>query len=84
MRFRIDIYSSDSIVRLPFFFFPLNSWAMTDLCDSGLGALAVIITTYLALTAGASPGLAALAITSAQALVQSVYWLVSPCLISYL
>ncbi|GAA6016442.1 hypothetical protein JCM11491_002414 [Sporobolomyces phaffii] len=40
-----------------------------------LGALAVIITTYLALTAGASPGLAALAITSAQALVQSVYWL---------
>ncbi|GAA5886210.1 hypothetical protein JCM16303_004461 [Sporobolomyces ruberrimus] len=40
-----------------------------------LGALAVVITTYLALTAGASPGLAALAITSAQALVQSVYWL---------
>ncbi|GAA6059991.1 hypothetical protein JCM10212_001149 [Sporobolomyces blumeae] len=40
-----------------------------------LGALAVIITTYLALSAGASPGLAALAITSAQALVQSVYWL---------
>ncbi|GAA5937761.1 uncharacterized protein JCM15063_002109 [Sporobolomyces koalae] len=40
-----------------------------------LGALAVIITTYLALISGASPGLAALAITSAQALVQSVYWL---------
>ncbi|GAA5902673.1 uncharacterized protein JCM6883_007204 [Sporobolomyces salmoneus] len=40
-----------------------------------LGALAVIITTYLALVARASPGLAALAITSAQALVQSVYWL---------
>jgi putative flippase GtrA len=44
---------------------------------TGLGALAVLITTYLALTSGASPGLAALAITSAQALVQSVYWLVS-------
>lgn len=40
-----------------------------------LGAIAVAITTVLALLAGASPGLAALAITSAQSLVQSVYWL---------
>lgn len=40
-----------------------------------LGAIAVFITTYLALYSGASPGLAALAITSAQALVSSVYWL---------
>ncbi|GAA5873644.1 hypothetical protein JCM1840_002987 [Sporobolomyces johnsonii] len=40
-----------------------------------LGAIAVGITTVLSLVAGASPGLAALAITSAQSLVQSVYWL---------
>jgi ABC-type multidrug transport system fused ATPase/permease subunit len=40
-----------------------------------LGAIAVAITTLLALVGGASPGLAALAITSAQSLVQSVYWL---------
>ncbi|KAM0786024.1 hypothetical protein ACM66B_006839 [Microbotryomycetes sp. NB124-2] len=40
-----------------------------------LGAVAVSLTTFLALFAGASPGLAALAITSAQSLVQSVYWL---------
>ncbi|KAK4048522.1 hypothetical protein OIV83_004690 [Microbotryomycetes sp. JL201] len=40
-----------------------------------LGAIAVSLTTFLALLAGASPGLAALAITSAQSLVQSVYWL---------
>ncbi|KAK4053631.1 hypothetical protein OIO90_003870 [Microbotryomycetes sp. JL221] len=40
-----------------------------------LGAVAVSLTTFLALFAGASPGLAALAITSAQSLVQSIYWL---------
>jgi ABC-type multidrug transport system fused ATPase/permease subunit len=40
-----------------------------------LGAVAIAITTLLALIGGASPGLAALAITSAQSLVQSVYWL---------
>lgn len=40
-----------------------------------LGAIAVGITTYLALASGASPGLAALAITSAQSLVSSVYWM---------
>lgn len=40
-----------------------------------LGAIAVAITTFLSLAAGASPGLTALAITSAQSLVQSVYWL---------
>ena len=40
-----------------------------------LGAIAVAFTTYLSLSAGASPGLAALAITSAQSLVSSVYWL---------
>ncbi|BGP16287.1 hypothetical protein JCM10213_008267 [Rhodosporidiobolus nylandii] len=39
-----------------------------------LGAAAVAVTTLLALGAGASPGYAALAITSAQSLVQSVYW----------
>lgn len=41
----------------------------------GLGAIAVTITTYLSLVSNASPGLSALAITSAQSLVQSVYWL---------
>ncbi|GAA6008715.1 uncharacterized protein JCM10292_005037 [Rhodotorula paludigena] len=40
-----------------------------------LGAIAVTITTYLSLVSNASPGLSALAITSAQSLVQSVYWL---------
>lgn len=38
-----------------------------------LGAAAVAITTFLSLSSNASPGLAALAITSAQSLVQSVY-----------
>ncbi|KAL8290163.1 hypothetical protein RQP46_003102 [Phenoliferia psychrophenolica] len=40
-----------------------------------IGALAVATTTYLALLADISPGMAALAITSSQTLVQSVYWL---------
>lgn len=40
-----------------------------------LGALAIAITTFLALTTGASAGLAALAITSAENLVLSIYWL---------
>ncbi|GAA5856811.1 hypothetical protein JCM8547_008855 [Rhodosporidiobolus lusitaniae] len=39
-----------------------------------LGAFAIGLTTVLALGAGASPGTAALAITSAQGLVQSIYW----------
>ncbi|CEQ40039.1 SPOSA6832_01630 [Sporobolomyces salmonicolor] len=39
-----------------------------------LGAIAVGITTVLSLVAGASPGLAALAITSAQSLVHGVNW----------
>ncbi|GAA6013875.1 hypothetical protein JCM10207_008220 [Rhodosporidiobolus poonsookiae] len=39
-----------------------------------LGALAVACTTVLALYSGASAGYAALAITSAQSLVQSIYW----------
>jgi hypothetical protein len=46
-----------------------------DHVAAGLGATAVAITTFLSLWGGASPGLAALAITSAQSLVQSVYWL---------
>ncbi|GAA5897295.1 hypothetical protein JCM8208_003781 [Rhodotorula glutinis] len=40
-----------------------------------LGAVAVTTTIYLALFTGLSPGVAALAITSAQGLVQSIYWL---------
>ncbi|BGP48208.1 hypothetical protein JCM10450v2_004080 [Rhodotorula kratochvilovae] len=40
-----------------------------------LGAIAVTTTIYLALVTGLSPGVAALAITSAQGLVQSIYWL---------
>ncbi|GAA6053022.1 hypothetical protein JCM3770_002387 [Rhodotorula araucariae] len=40
-----------------------------------LGAVAVTTTIYLALVTGLSPGVAALAITSAQGLVQSIYWL---------
>lgn len=40
-----------------------------------LGAVAVTTTIYLALLTGLSPGVAALAITSAQGLVQSIYWL---------
>ncbi|GAA6034025.1 hypothetical protein JCM8097_000654 [Rhodosporidiobolus ruineniae] len=39
-----------------------------------LGAIAVGLTTVFALFSGSSPGLAALAITSAQGLCQSVYW----------
>ncbi|GAA5820282.1 hypothetical protein JCM11251_005555 [Rhodosporidiobolus azoricus] len=39
-----------------------------------LGAFAVALTTVLSLSSGASPGWAALAITSAQGLCQSIYW----------
>ncbi len=40
-----------------------------------LGGTAILITTLLALLSGASPGKAAVSITSAQSLIQAIYWL---------
>mgnify|MGYP001600234606 CR=1 FL=1 len=54
--------------------FPDLDWCTAELAaNTGIGALAVATTTFLALFANISPGMAALAITSAQTLVQSVY-----------